>query len=154
MPLNYHHIIQAIIYKKLEDNAGQNTFLHDRGYAYRVRTFKLFTFGLLQGKYEIANGKIMFRESVQFELRSPNMHMLRTIAENIRQNGIDYGEQHFDDVEVTLKDETIEQENERLHSIIKEVREYIEEAKTKGIVLWSKDLNKLLKILDKEDNDK
>ena len=34
-------------------------------------------------------------------------------------------------------------------NIIKEIREYIEKAKTKGIVLWSKDLNKLLEILDK-----
>ena len=40
-----------------------------------------------------------------------------------------------------------------LQAIIKEAREYIEKAKTKGIVLWSKDLNKLLEILKGSDKD-
>lgn len=108
LPINYHHILQAIIYKGLGTSVDYNKFLHDEGFSFGGRSYKLFTFSLLKGKYEIANGKIMFRDEVSFEVRSPDIFMIKKLAENIHNNGIDYGEYHISQVEALLFDETVE----------------------------------------------
>lgn len=110
LPLNYNHIIQAIIYKSISPAAGYSDFLHDNGFSYGSRSYKLFCFSLLQGKYEIVDKKIIFRNEVFFEVRSPDIFMIRILADSISRNGIDYGELHVSDVDVSLWDETIEDE--------------------------------------------
>lgn len=108
LPLNYQHILQAIIYKNLNSEAEYSKFLHDNGFPYEKRKFKLFTFSLLQGKYEIVERKIIFRNEVSFEVRSPDIFMMKVLAENISRNGIEYGDRHIVDVDVILNDSTIE----------------------------------------------
>ena len=46
LPINYHHILQAIIYENIRDGKGLNDFYHDVGVQYEKRNYKLFTFGL------------------------------------------------------------------------------------------------------------
>ncbi|WP_162523492.1 CRISPR-associated endoribonuclease Cas6 [Calorimonas adulescens] len=58
LPLNYNHILQAFIYKNITDKAYAK-FLHDRGYEVYKKTFKLFTFGRLEGRFRIFPGRIM-----------------------------------------------------------------------------------------------
>lgn len=108
LPLNYQHILQAIIYKNLNLGAEYSKFLHDNGFPYEKRKFKLFTFSLLQGKYEICEHKIIFRNEVFFEVRSPDIFMMNLLAEGIARNGIAYGDRHITDVDVILDDATIE----------------------------------------------
>lgn len=52
--------------------------------------------------------------------------------------------------EIFKANETLTKEIERLHSIIKEVREYIEDNSTDKYLLKSFDIDVLLKILEKE----
>lgn len=107
LPLNYHHIIQSIIYGNLPGD-GYSHQLHENGYTTGSRQFKLFNFSLLQGRYEIAGRKIAFRESVSWEVRSPDIYMMRKLEESIWQRGLRYGEQYFMEPELKLVDDTIE----------------------------------------------
>ena len=113
LPLNYHHILQAIIYRGLEDSdefhrEHFNDFLHDKGFSNGKRSYKLFTFSLLQGKYEIEGRKIVFRDKVSFEVRSPDSLVIQRLAGGFAKNGIQYGDVHVSDVKTVLKDRTVE----------------------------------------------
>lgn len=95
-------------------------------------------------------------------------HQLHELLKELAQKeyGDKYGEQIFwyfqDVIDDSCKLDVLEEENERLHSIIKEVREYIEEHKQKGYrtpmsddyEFWNelddKEIKELLEILDKE----
>lgn len=52
LPIHYNHIIQGFIYENISDRIFRK-FLHDEGYKYEKRNFKLFTFSRINGKFEI-----------------------------------------------------------------------------------------------------
>lgn len=108
LPMNYQHILQAIIYKNLENTFGFSNYMHDKGFQYGQRQFRLFTFSLLNGRYEISRGRICFLEKIWWEIRSPEVFLIQMLAEKIKMNGIWYGSNHYEHVEVQLFDETIE----------------------------------------------
>ena len=110
LPLNYHHILQAIIYSALSSEKGMDCLLHDAGAGFGDRCYKLFTFSLLRGRYEIADRKIVFRDEVSFEVRSPDILLIQCLAENFAARGIRYGDRRIGGVEVRLADETVEQD--------------------------------------------
>lgn len=112
LPIGYHQLMQGVIYNGLRGEAQYSEFIHDQGYSFGDRQFRLFTFSLLKGKYRIdkENRKIIFREKVSFEIRSPEVHLLRILKENFETKGIRYGNTSFKGVKVLLVDETIEAE--------------------------------------------
>ena len=112
LPVNHQHILQSIIYHNLKTDYGFSEQLHDEGYLYGKRHYKLFTFSWLQGKYEysVEEKKITFYDEVTLEVRSPDLRMIQVLTENIKKNGITYGENHVTDVKLILDDESIEAE--------------------------------------------
>ncbi len=72
LPISYHSILQALVYHILSDNSSYASFLHDQGYLSDSKVFKLFTFSLLYGKYEIKNKQIIFKEGCYFYVASPS----------------------------------------------------------------------------------
>ena len=108
LPLAYHHMIQAIIYRNLNPAFGYSRYIHDDGIGEGERSYKFFTFSLLRGKYEIRDGKIIFRDEVSFELRSPDLFMLKMTAENLSERGIRYGKQYYPDVDIFFSDACVE----------------------------------------------
>lgn len=52
LPIHYNHIIQGFIYENISDRIFRK-FLHDEGYKYEKRNFKLFTFSRIDGKFDI-----------------------------------------------------------------------------------------------------
>jgi len=42
LPIHYNHMVQAMIYNSLDDDIAD--FLHDKGFVYEKRTFKMFAF--------------------------------------------------------------------------------------------------------------
>ena len=52
IPTQYNHIVQAVILKWLGDD-NYSKFLHDCGYEYNNRRYKLYTFSRLQGNFKI-----------------------------------------------------------------------------------------------------
>lgn len=110
LPIHYHHIVQSAIFNKLESNKEYSSFIHNKGYRTSSRTFKLFTFGALQGKYVIEEQNIIFLNEVMLEIRSIDARMIQILSENIKKSGITYLNQNCIDVHVTLMDKEIEEE--------------------------------------------
>ena len=110
LPINYHHVLQSIIFQGLRENKEYGDFLHNRGYSNQSRSFKMFTFGPIQGKYRIREKQIIFTGEICWEVRSVDAMLLRLLQESIRQDGIVYGKQHFTDIEAILQEFEIEEE--------------------------------------------
>ena len=110
LPLSYHYVIQSIIYNNLREAYGYSDYLHDHGALYRQRAFKLFTFSLLRGRYRIEGKKIIFYDTVELEISSPDTFIIRMLADSFMKNGIRYGEKEYTDVTLYLSDSTIEEE--------------------------------------------
>lgn len=108
LPINYHHILQSVIYHALSDGNDYTRQVHDYGYENGKRRYKLFQFSLLNGKYRIEQKRIIFSEKVSFEIRSVDGMLIQTLSEYFRQNGIRYGEQHFDEIDIRIEDKSIE----------------------------------------------
>lgn len=89
LPISYHHILQAIIYKLMGDDYG-NAALHDGGEAYGKRNYKLFVFSLLEGLYSIKDKKITFSDNVSFEVRAFDENIIKTIEDNVLEHGIEF----------------------------------------------------------------
>lgn len=69
LPIHYNHLVQALIYNTLESKFA--TFLHDNGFEGGGRTFKLFTFSRLIGKFQVNEGRIRFDPPVKLVVASP-----------------------------------------------------------------------------------
>lgn len=108
LPINYNHIIQSIIYNNLRNYPEYGTYVHDRGYKSSGRSFKLFTFGMLSGNYRIANKKIIFSDNVSFEVRSPDIMLMKALYENLNKNGIKYGDTLCENTIIRRDDITVE----------------------------------------------
>lgn len=110
LPINYHHILQAIIFSGISANKEYSSFLHDEGFIQEKRKFKMFTFSELNGKYEIKNKRIFFRDRIEFEVRSPDARFIRTLQDGFQKDGIAYGNSRIPEVRTCLKDQTVENE--------------------------------------------
>lgn len=111
LPINYLHILQAIIYRSIGDAEGMSSFFHDTGYHFGKRAFRLFTFSWLQGKYEIVGKQIEFRNQVSFEVRSPENFPILKMMESFHKNGVSFGNNHYENVKILVSDETVEKES-------------------------------------------
>jgi len=69
LPIHYNHILQSFIYRNL--NRELATFLHEKGYIYKKRKFKLFTFSKIIGRYKLQNGRITFTSPIKITISSP-----------------------------------------------------------------------------------
>ncbi|MCI7105585.1 MAG: CRISPR-associated endoribonuclease Cas6 [Lachnobacterium sp.] len=110
LPINYNHIIQAIIYRALSIMPDYADFLHESGYMMGNRQYKMFHFGQLKGKYHIQNKHIVFESNVEFEIRSPEPILINLLAEGFYRNGISFGEFLCHNIQMELYDYTVEEE--------------------------------------------
>lgn len=71
LPVNYNYIVQSALYHSIDTDLAE--FLHEKGYQNRSRTFKLFSFSLLQGPYRIDKIKknIEFGQELKLTISSP-----------------------------------------------------------------------------------
>jgi CRISPR-associated endoribonuclease Cas6 len=56
LPINYNHILQAFILQLIDD-AKFRSFLHNQGYTFKNRNYKMFTFSKLNGKFSVDNSE-------------------------------------------------------------------------------------------------
>jgi CRISPR-associated endoribonuclease Cas6 len=84
LPWSYNHILQAWLYKQISDPAYR-LFLHNEGYRYENRTFRLFTFSRLQGSWKVDKEKkqIIFDSPVYIQIASPLTPFMQQIAMSI-----------------------------------------------------------------------
>lgn len=74
--------LQALIYNLLERSSAK--WLHDNGFEYEKRRFKLFTFSsiLEKGRYHKLREEFVFSKRISFLLSSPVDWILEQVAEN------------------------------------------------------------------------
>lgn len=64
LPVNYGYLLSSLIYDNLPRNS---TIIHNEGFLYEKRKFKLFTFSRLRGKYLLKNNaEIIFDGKLNF----------------------------------------------------------------------------------------
>jgi len=85
LPIHHQHIIQAFLYRNFKKEVAD--FLHNSGFENSGRTFKLFTFSRLIGKFHRAGGRILFENPTTLILSSPLKDLLGEFARNILKKG-------------------------------------------------------------------
>lgn len=87
LPLHYNYCVQGFIYRHI--SAHLASFLHDKGYRYEKRSFKLFTFSRIFGKYKIEkeNEAIIFNFPFKFYISSPVDDFIQEFAETLAKSG-------------------------------------------------------------------
>ncbi len=81
VPYSYNEIIQGWIYRHLQETLA--VFIHDEGFKYENRRFKLFTFSRLLGKTVSRDGSFIITPPVELVVSSPYHRLLQSLAENI-----------------------------------------------------------------------
>ncbi len=80
LPMNHQYNVQSMIYRGLSEDPAYSTFLHDSGYMYGERQFRLFTFSRLSGHYRIESGCLVYPEEFILRLRSIDQRMIRLLC--------------------------------------------------------------------------
>ncbi len=81
LPLHYNHAVQGFIYSNLD--AGLARWVHDEAHAYFRRSFKMFTFARLGGRYRIHQDRISFLDGVTIRIAAVDVELLSSIAEHL-----------------------------------------------------------------------
>jgi CRISPR-associated endoribonuclease Cas6 len=81
LSIQYNNLIQGLIYNNL-DYALSN-WLHEKGHAYELRRFKLFTFSRLFGKSSVEKGRMTFDGPAHFYHSSVDAEVLGSLAEHL-----------------------------------------------------------------------
>src|SRR5215217_908532 len=80
-PIQYNHLLQGLIYNNLEQALA--SWVHEQGYSYGTRRFKLFTFSRLFGKRKFDKGYVEFSGPSHFYLASVDTEILGSLAEHL-----------------------------------------------------------------------
>ena len=63
VPINYNYFLSSLIYENLPESSDH---LHESGFLYEKRNFKLFTFSRLNGQYLVKGQNLVFTGNVNF----------------------------------------------------------------------------------------
>jgi len=88
LPVNYNHILQGFILKTLKKGLAE--WVHDKGYSYGKRRFKLYTFSRLfaeEKRYDPGTRTIIFRGEIVFKLSSVDVEILENFAAHLVKEG-------------------------------------------------------------------
>lgn len=80
LPIHYNHIVQGLLYECLNKELSQ--FLHDKGFKHHKRSFRMFTFSRLMGRFNInkEGGQIIFSNPVTLFIASPVEGFFNSLA--------------------------------------------------------------------------
>lgn len=84
LPINYNYIMQAVVLRWLGDESYQK-FVHDTGYIYKKRNYKLYTFSRLEGIFKLDKVKksITFPQGAKLTIASVDEKFLNYLVNNI-----------------------------------------------------------------------
>lgn len=85
VPVHYNHLIQGLIYSSL--NCGMAEFVHNRGFRYENRAFRLFTFSRLIGPFRRDGDQLKFIGPIRLWVSSP----IRPIVEELASTWLHLG---------------------------------------------------------------
>ncbi len=84
LPIQYNYHIQGFIYSHISPELGK--FLHDHGFLFEKRKFKMFTFSRLEGKYKIMKDVIKFFPPFYLTISSPVDRFISEIGNKLLSN--------------------------------------------------------------------
>ncbi|WP_297888801.1 CRISPR-associated endoribonuclease Cas6 [Sulfurihydrogenibium sp.] len=69
LPIHHNYLLQSMLYKNLPKQLAN--FLHDVGFSYEKRSFKLFTFSKIQSEhFKISNQQIIYKAPISIYISS------------------------------------------------------------------------------------
>ncbi len=91
LPIHYNRLVQGMIYANISSELA--AFLHDRGYMDGNRSFKLFTYSRLLGKYVLdqKQKKITFPQGATLYVSSPIKEFCTSLMGSMLQRPIQLG---------------------------------------------------------------
>lgn len=82
LPVQYNYPVQGFLYGNITEELG--AFLHDEGFVYGKRKFKMFTFSRLRGEYELKGDRIEFRSPpIRLTISSPYGRFIEEFANTL-----------------------------------------------------------------------
>lgn len=108
LPIHYNNLIQAMLLDSLKDEEYR-TFIHDEGYRYEKRQFKLFTFSKLSGKYSLSQDKkfIDFEEEIMLTVSSSQESFIKQLEQGIEEKTIRLGSNELQVTKLIVKEESL-----------------------------------------------
>ncbi len=83
LSLPHQYPVQSLIYDILSEDKKLSKFIHDKGVSLGNKSFKMFTFGNLQGKYEIKDKTISYPEGFTLQIRSPMNEFIEAMIQAV-----------------------------------------------------------------------
>ena len=119
LPKNFNQTMQGLVYKLLDKVSA--TWLHEEGFKFEKRSFKLFTFSSIQekGRFDKRDNVFVFPKEVTFYLSSPIEWIVEQIAKNsVMNEKIQLGENDLQLVSLeVMEKERIEDEKVRINTL-------------------------------------
>lgn len=108
LPVHYNHLVQAMLLNSIEDEQYR-TFIHDQGYHYEKRQFKLFTFSKINGKYSLSQDKkfIDFEEEIMLTISSSQESFIKQLEQGIKEKTIRLGSNELQVTKLIVKEESL-----------------------------------------------
>lgn len=87
LPIHYNYLVQAAIYNSIDSELAN--FLHEKGYQDGSRSFKLFSFSLLQGAYQMDRVRktIAFGGEIKLIVSSPLPDFCQSLVNSLLTKG-------------------------------------------------------------------
>jgi len=85
LPRHHNYLVQAFIYRNLSRHIAR--FVHDRGYRYEKRRFRLFTFSRIYGKFIQQEDMIVYPAKCSLWIASPITEILESFAASLARKG-------------------------------------------------------------------
>lgn len=118
LPIHYNHMVQAMIYNSLDEDIAH--FLHDKGFIHGKRSFKMFAFSRLMGKYYIdkKEGKITFIGPVSLIVTSPYSNFCNSLANGLLlKSNIRLGTSKVQVTDISLEKDLIDDEKIKIRTL-------------------------------------
>ena len=108
LPVHYNHLLQAMLLNSIEDEQYR-TFIHDEGYHYEKRQFKLFTFSKLNGKYNLFKDKkfIDFEQEITLTVSSSQESFIKQLEQGIKGKSLRLGSNELQVTKLIVKEEAL-----------------------------------------------
>ncbi|MCX7904911.1 MAG: CRISPR-associated endoribonuclease Cas6, partial [Caloramator sp.] len=87
LPIHYNHILQAAILNLLSDE-NYSKFIHDLGFQFEKRHFKMFTFSRLEGNFSInkENKTITYFNEANLQISTVEEEFMKYVINNLLLN--------------------------------------------------------------------
>ena len=111
LPVDYGHLVQGMIYHSMEDPLLRR-YLHEQGFQFEKRRFKLFTFSRLTGedvRYNSAQKKLILNPPMKLVICSPIPFILRELGTGLLRRGrVRIGSAHLTVKEIATTQSRVE----------------------------------------------